>query len=82
MVRITADDILRQKLLNFSQDIEICDDAGQVIARVQRSTPWTNPGQWEPITPPIDERELQRRRTSDEPRYSTREVLDHLKSLE
>lgn len=82
MVRITADDELRKRLLNFSQDIEICDDVGQVLARVQRSTPWTDPEQWELLTPLTDERELERRRDSDEPRYTTQQVLDHLRSLE
>jgi hypothetical protein len=34
------------------------------------------------LTPPIDERELERRRNSNEPRYTTQQVLDHLNKLE
>jgi hypothetical protein len=39
MTRITADDVLRRKLLNFAQVVEICDESGYVLARVQACTP-------------------------------------------
>jgi hypothetical protein len=35
MLRITADDELRDKLLNFTQQLEICDQDGYVLAVVQ-----------------------------------------------
>src|SRR4051794_37364608 len=35
MIRITADEELRSKLLNFTQQLEICDEDGYVLARVQ-----------------------------------------------
>jgi hypothetical protein len=34
MTRITADQHLQQKLLNFTQEIEICDEEGYVLGRL------------------------------------------------
>lgn len=35
MTRITADENLRTKLLNFAQGIDICDESGYVLAKVR-----------------------------------------------
>jgi hypothetical protein len=79
MTRITIDDELRKKLLNFSQDIELCDDQGLVIARVQRSTPLSDPENWVELTPPISEEELQAALNSQEPGISTAELKEYLR---
>ena len=79
MTRITIDDELRQKLLNFSQDIELCDDQGYVIARVQRSTPLNDPENWVELTPPMSEEELQAALNSNEPGISTAELKEYLR---
>jgi len=38
MTRIIVDDELRLKLFNFTQSVEICDETGYVLARVQVCT--------------------------------------------
>lgn len=82
MTRITADAELRSKLLNFSHDLEICDDQGRVVARVQCSTPWNDPENWEQLTPDISEEEWDRIRESKDYGITTQELLDHLKRCE
>ena len=81
MKRIIVDDELRKTLLDFSEDIELVDEAGRILARVQRSTPWLDPDEWEPLTPEISAEEIQRRLESGEPTYSTEEVLAKLRQL-
>jgi hypothetical protein len=79
MTRITIDDDLRKKLLDFREDVDLCDDDGRVVARVQRSTPWNDPANWEQLTPDISDEEWERIRNSAEPGITTQELLDHLK---
>jgi hypothetical protein len=81
MVRITIDDELRRKFLDFTDDIELSDESGRVLARFQRSTPWSDPDQWEPITPEISPEEIQQRLNLYERSYTTIEVLDKLGKL-
>jgi hypothetical protein len=79
MTRITADDVLRTKLFNFSRDLEICDEQGRVVARVQCSTPWNDPAYWTEVTPDITDEEWQRLRESGDYGVTTQELIDHLK---
>jgi hypothetical protein len=81
MTRITIDDELRAKLLNFREDLELCDQYGLVVARVQRSTPWTDPDNWTQLTPELTDEEWGVIRRSDNPGITTKELLDHLKGL-
>jgi len=78
MTRITVDEVLRARLLNLSQPLELCDESGQVLARVVPETSLVELEAWEP---PIDEEELRRREQSDR-WYTTKQVLEHLKNLE
>lgn len=82
MTRITIDKQLREKLLNFREDLELCDEQGCVIARVQRSTPWNDPDNWTQLTPELTEEEWEAIRKSDNPGITTKELLDHLKGLD
>lgn len=79
MTRITADAELRSKLLNFTQDLEICDEKGQVVARLHRSTPLTDPESWIELTPDITDEEWERIRQTKDYGITTQELLDHLK---
>jgi hypothetical protein len=76
MTRIVADESLRAKFSNFAGPVEVCDDAGRVIARL---FPVLDPSEWEPVEPQISPEELQRRREG--PDYSTAEVLAFLENL-
>jgi hypothetical protein len=81
MTRITVDAELRKKLLQLNSPLELCDEAGQVIARVLPSTPWIDPDNWVELTPPVSEAELRRRMGSNEPAISTQELLDRLRQV-
>jgi hypothetical protein len=81
MVRITVDDELRKKFLDFSDDIELCDESGRVLARFQRSTPWSDPDQWEPITPEVSQEEIERRFAAGGPTFTTAQVIEMLSNL-
>ncbi len=81
MIRITVDDELRRKFHHFKEDVEICDEEGRVLARFQPSTPWTDPDQWEPLTPEISQEEIARRLAAGGPRYTTAQVIERLSNL-
>ena len=78
MSRVVVDSLLREKLQNFALPLELCDDAGRVLARL---TPVYDPDEYGPLDPPISEDELQRRENSSEKRYTTEEVLRYLEQL-
>jgi hypothetical protein len=78
MTRIIVDDALRNKLHNFAQPLELCDESGRILARL---VPQFDLSQFEPREPSISEEELQRREQSNK-WYTTAEVLAHLKELE
>ncbi len=78
MTRVTLDEILRNKLCNLSDSIELCDESGRVVARVY---PAADPSEYESWAPPISDDELRRLEHSDEKRYTTAEVLAHLEKL-
>jgi hypothetical protein len=79
MTRVIVDDILQSKLRNLTEPLELCDPAGRVLGRF---VPEIDLSGYEPWEPEFSEEELQRDEQSDEKRYTTEEVLAHLKSLE
>lgn len=78
MTRVTVDSLLREKLQDLTRPLELCDDAGRVLARL---TPVYDPNEYGPLDPPISDEELDRRSKSSEKRYTTDEVLRHLEQL-
>ena len=78
MTKVTLDATLRDKLLNLTQPLEICDEEGQILGRL---FPLPDLSQYEPWEPDINEEELRRREQSGEKRYTTAEVLAHLEKL-
>jgi hypothetical protein len=78
MVRITADEQSRKALLDFSKEIEVCDEQGRILARVK---PVLDSSFWNSLSPPASEDELHRRSKSSEKRYTTQEMLEHLEKL-
>ena len=81
MTRVTIDVDPREKLHNCTMPLEICDEARLVLALLTPSTPWNDPDNWIELTPPVSEEELQRRLNSNEPTYSTQEVIEMLKKV-
>lgn len=78
MTRIVLDAALREKLHNLSQPLELCDESGQVLARL---TPVDDLSGYEPLEPQVSAEELRRRSQSNEKTYTTAEVLAYLEKL-
>jgi hypothetical protein len=74
MRRVVVDAVLRNKLQNLVQPLELCDESGKVLARVY---PVPDPAESN-LEPKIGPEEIRRRMQSDEKRYTTTEVLAHL----
>jgi hypothetical protein len=77
MTRIVLDADLRKKLLNLTEHVVLTDDEGKIVAHI---LPCPDPTQWQ-WESPTDEAELQRRQTSNEPRYSFEQMMEHLRKL-
>jgi hypothetical protein len=78
MTRIIVDALLRERLQNLAAPLELCNDEGRVLARL---TPVYDPNEYGPLEPQVSEEELDRRSKSPEKRYTTEEVLRHLKQV-
>jgi hypothetical protein len=76
--KITLDADLRKKLLDLVEPLELCEEAGIVLGRL---FPHIDLSKWELWEPPYDEEELRRLEQSPGRRYTTAEVLEHLKNL-
>ena len=77
MRRIPYDAVLREKLPNLSEPLEICDEAGKVLAKVN---PVFNPDDYEPWEPQITKEELDRR-MQNAVWLTTEEALAYLEKL-
>jgi hypothetical protein len=78
MIRITLDSVLREKLHNLTEPLELCDEAGQVLAHL---TPAISPSRYQAAEPQISKEELLRRRQNKGNTSSTSEVLAYLETL-
>mgnify|MGYP007059431590 CR=1 FL=1 len=76
MVRIIIDDSLKQELLSAEDGAELCDAAGNVVARVMAISHEIDP--WS-FFPELTEDEIERRCKSDEPGLTTEQVKDYLR---
>ncbi len=75
MTRVILDTVLREKLLDLAQPLELCDESGQVLAHL---LPAINPAVYEGLEPQINREELQRRKQNKGKTYTTAEVLARL----
>jgi hypothetical protein len=78
MTRVIVDEALRNKLLDFAEPLDLCDESGRVLAQV---FPAVDPSEYELVEPPISEEELRRLEDPNQRRYTTAEVLEHLERL-
>jgi hypothetical protein len=78
MTRVIVDAVLRNKLRDLGEPLELCDDTGRVLAHV---TPVSDESQVEFLTPDVSDAELERRAQSSERRLTTAELLVHLENL-
>ena len=79
MFRVIIDAKLAEKLKQYSTLTELCDEAGNTVGRFY---PEIDLAKFEAVTPEISEEELRRRLNSNEPRYTTAEVLARLEKLD
>jgi hypothetical protein len=77
MTRVIVDQELRNKLGDLTEPIELCDETGRVLARVN---PALDPELYD-LEPKISDEEIERRLSSKEKWYTTAEVLAYLESL-
>ena len=78
MTQIILDANLASKLHELGHVAELCDPAGRVVGRF---VPADYPPDWETWVPDVSEEELQRRESFDK-RYTTEQVLAHLRNME
>ena len=74
MTPITVDADLRNKLLNLSEPLDLCDESGRLVGMFTPISATAPPGYSEP---PLSEEEWKRR--EQEPGYTTQEVLTRLR---
>lgn len=77
MTRITLDAEMRKRLGDLQQPIELCDETGRVVGHV---FPARDLSEYDLTEPPLDMDEV-RRQLNEEPRYTTKQVLEHLENL-
>jgi hypothetical protein len=78
MTQIVIDAALEKKLHALSEVAELCNESGRVIGRF---LPAVDLSHYEPLEPQISKEELERRKHSNEKRYTTAEVLAYLEKL-
>jgi len=59
MIQIVVDQTLREKLGNLLQPVELCDESGTIIPRID---PVVSPEQYDGLEPMNSSEELQQRR--------------------
>ena len=79
MTRVVVDDILRSKLHNLTEPLELCDPSGRVLGHL---VPTIDLSDYEPWEPNFGDEELRRQEQSGEKRDTTAEMLAHLAALE
>jgi len=78
MKRIVIDAETRKKLLHFMTPLELCDESGQVVARVIPSTPFNDPENWKWAADLTEEAEPS---DPDQPTLTTQELIDRIKGM-
>jgi len=78
MTRVVVTKEMLAQLHNLTEPLELYDEQGHILARVE---PVLDPALWGPLEPQVSVEELGRRANSTERRYTTAEVLEHLRSL-
>ena len=77
MTRVLYDAVLKEKLPNLEGPIELCDEDGHILARIQ---PVPDPSLYD-LEPKISKEELTQRFANPGKLYTTAEVLAYVESL-
>jgi hypothetical protein len=81
MTRVILDEEMRKKLLDCIKPLELCNEAGIVLARLTPSPDGSDPDDWDELTPPVSDEEIQRRIDSDEPTFTTQDLVERIQQL-
>jgi hypothetical protein len=79
MSQIIVDAAAAAQLRAATSPVEVRDPSGKLLGRFAPAIDWS---EYELIGPELSEEELQRRRESGRKKYTTAEVLEHLRRLE
>lgn len=79
MTQVVLDAVLRSKLNDLKEPLELVDEQGAVLAKIYPAPPVDPPGWVRVEPPPLSEEDLAR--LEQEPSYTTAEVLAYLESL-
>lgn len=78
MNKVIVDELLRKKLYDLSEPLDLCDETGRVLGHF---LPLVDPAQYEGLESPISREELERRKREKVRGYTTAEVLAYLEQL-
>jgi hypothetical protein len=80
MTRVTVDAEMRKKLMDCSQLLELCDEKGDVLAKLLPSPRRTDCENWELLGPEPSDEEIEREIDAGE-FCTTQELMDEIKKL-
>jgi hypothetical protein len=81
MQRKQVTEAIRAFFGDFTDDVELYDEHGRVVAFVKRPTPVDDPENWVQVSAPESPEEWARLRDSDAPGMTTEELKQYLRSL-
>jgi hypothetical protein len=81
MTRVTIDEEMRKKLLNCAAPLELCDEAGIVLAKLIPSTASTDSEDWIDLGPPPTDEEIDRIMDGREPTVAHEDLVQQIKQL-
>jgi hypothetical protein len=79
MTRVMLDAELRKRLLNCTTPLELCDESGNVLAKLAPCTRESESNDWIDLTPEVTDEEIQKEIESGEETYSTEELIAEMK---
>ena len=80
MKRIVIDAEMRKKFLHFMTPLDLCDEDGQVLARLTPSTPWNDPENWK-WAADMTKEQPKLGAESPELTITTQELIDRIKEM-
>lgn len=79
MSEYTLDAVAAEKLGKAAEPVNLRAPSGRVLGTFHPFK--LDLSEWEPVTPEVTDEELRQAAASDEPRYTTAEVIEYLETL-
>jgi len=80
MTRITIDAAMREKLLNFTTPLDLCDESGSILGKLIPAKADIAEDDWIDLTPDLTDEELEKEIDLGES-YSTQELIAEIKKM-